>query len=154
MPGKGSPKGKRNSKGRTGQAFAKFGPSKRAKYLKLLRKGNHRCTSARGVGVSIELVRLYRHQFPDFVGQEEAAESEACGLVEDALFEAAQLGNVVACQVWLYNREPERWKDKRAIEHTGRDGRPMQIEVVETLVTTRQEATTILDLLKREQNLQ
>src|SRR5499427_9909815 len=85
--------------------FDKFGPTKRAQYLQLLREGNHRSTSARAVGVSHELVRLFKHseQGKDFEDLEVDAEQEACGLVEDALYQAALSGNVVACQVWLYN---------------------------------------------------
>lgn len=99
--------------------FAKFGAKKRAAYLQLLREGNHRCTSARGVGVSPELVRLYRKKYKAFGAEEIAAEEEACGLVEDALFQAAISGNVTACQVFLYNRVPDRWQDKRNVQVSG-----------------------------------
>jgi len=51
---------------------------------------------------------------PKFAAEVERAEMEANETVENALYEAALSGNVVACQVWLYNRTPERWKDKRA----------------------------------------
>jgi hypothetical protein len=51
---------------------------------------------------------------PKFAEEVERAEMEANETVENALFEAAQSGNVVAIQVWLYNRMPDRWKDKRA----------------------------------------
>jgi hypothetical protein len=97
-------------------SFAKFGDKKRDAYLQALRDGNHRYTSARSVGVSAELVRLYRKEFPAFAEEEQQAEAEACGRVEDALFQAALTGNVTACQVWLYNRAPERWKDQRNLK--------------------------------------
>lgn len=39
--------------------------------------------------------------------------------VVDALYKKALAGNVVAMQVWLYNRAPEFWADKRAVAVTG-----------------------------------
>jgi hypothetical protein len=39
-------------------------------------------------------------------------EREANEEVEDALFKAAKKGNVAACKLWLYNRDPQRWKDR------------------------------------------
>jgi hypothetical protein len=93
--------------------FGKFGDNKKAAYLEALRGGNHRYTAARSVGVSAELIRLYRKAFPAFGDEEDEAEKEANGAVENALFQAAVGGNVTAQQVWLYNRCPERWKDQR-----------------------------------------
>lgn len=100
-------------------AFAKFGDEKRDEYLAQLRSGCRRSTAARNVGVSRELVRLYRHATPGFAAEESAAEEEATDRVEDALFKAATAGNVTACQVWLYNRRSERWKDQRNLKVSG-----------------------------------
>src|SRR6202041_71753 len=97
----------------SGPKFGKFGLNKRRAYLKCLREGQSRTTAARAAGVSPELVRLYRHARPGWSAKEDSAEIEASGQVEDALFAAAKGGNVVACQVWLYNRRSERWSDKR-----------------------------------------
>jgi hypothetical protein len=63
------------------------------------------------VRVSNELVRLYRKSHPEFCVEEEEAEREACGHVEDALYQAAVGGNVRACETWLYNRAPDRWRE-------------------------------------------
>jgi len=56
------------------------------------------------------------------------AESDAIGKVENALFEAATSGNVTAMQVYLYNRDPKRWSDKRNIRLSGEGGRPIEVE--------------------------
>jgi len=50
-------------------------------------------------------------------------------IVEDALFDAAESGNVTAIQVYLYNRVPERWADKRNIQMSGPAGGPIQSDV-------------------------
>ncbi len=55
------------------------------------------------------------------------AESDAIGKVENALFEAAISGNVTAIQVYLYNRAPKRWTDKRNIRLAGEGGGPIEV---------------------------
>lgn len=48
------------------------------------------------------------------------AELDANEAVEDALFKAATVDrNVTAIQVWLYNRCPDEWADKRRTNHSG-----------------------------------
>lgn len=78
-------------------------------------------------------VWLYKATDDEFAQLEAEAEMEANELVEDALFRSALGGaltgrtfkngevasesfaapNVTAQQVWLYNRNPERWRDQR-----------------------------------------
>jgi hypothetical protein len=126
--------------------FAKFGPQKRENYLQVLREGARRGEAAKGVGVSAELVRQYRHRFPDFDGQALEAEEMANELVEGALFRSAVNGNVVACQVWLYNRKPEMWADRRNTRHAEEAEGPIDIvrmtsdEQMELLREARDEA--------------
>jgi len=45
--------------------------------------------------------------------QREKLDLERTEEVEAALFEKAKEGHVIACLVWLYNRNPQRWKDLR-----------------------------------------
>jgi hypothetical protein len=99
--------------------FAKFAPDKKADYLQKLREGVSPCTAARAVGVSRQLVRLYRKDHPDFAAEERLAVRESHEQVENALFKEAVAGNVTACQVWLYNRRPGRWADRRNVKLTG-----------------------------------
>lgn len=101
------------------EKFGKFGSNKKEAYLAALREGLRRSTAARSVGVSRELIRQYREAFPGFGKEEEEAEDESCDRVEDSLFRAATGGNVTACQVWLYNRRPGRWKDQRNLKVMG-----------------------------------
>lgn len=94
-------------------SFAKFGKNKREEYFEALRSGCWRYKAARTIGISRELIRMYRELHPEFAIAEQEAEDEANDEIENALFQAAQSGNVTACQVWLYNRRSERWKDQR-----------------------------------------
>ena len=96
--------------------FAKFNEVRQNKYLAALRRGVSRGKAARQSGVSAALVCLYRQAHPEFASVENDAEDEATDAVENALHKAAIAGNVTACQVWLYNRRPERWKDQRNLK--------------------------------------
>jgi hypothetical protein len=100
---------------RNGKPY-KFDTHKKEKFLALLREGSRRGKAAKAVGVTRQTVAEHCRADPDFAAQVSTAEIVADELVEDALYTAAINGNVVACQVWLYNRQPERWKDRRAIK--------------------------------------
>lgn len=52
-------------------------------------------------------------QFRELV---EAARDRADGTMEQVLFEMGKNKNFAAVQMWLYNRQPGRWKDVRRIE--------------------------------------
>lgn len=93
----------------------RFSEPKRERYLELLREGGRRHQSARDVGVQPSTVARFAREHPEFALAIDEAEMEANQIVEDALFQAATSGNVVACQVWLYNRDPDRWMDMRRI---------------------------------------
>lgn len=110
----GRAKGGRNRRGTT-----KFDAVKREAYLAALRTGARRGAAAESVGISRQSVNNYRKAHPEFVREESEAEGEANELVEDALFEAAVSGNTTAIQVWLYNRAPERWQDRRGAREAG-----------------------------------
>lgn len=107
----------------------KFGTIKKERYLKLLREGGRRGASAKTIGIHRETVRAHMKADKDFAKAVNQAETEAHELIEDALFQAALAGNVTAQQVYLYNRMPDKWADRRRLEHTGKPGEPVKIEV-------------------------
>ena len=82
-------------------------------YLEHLKNGHTR-------GYAATLVGLHR--------KTSEAESDAIGKVENALFEAATSGNVTAMQVYLYNRDPKRWTDKRNTRLAGEGGGPIEVK--------------------------
>lgn len=53
---------------------------------------------------------------PNFAEIVEAAKGRADGTIEKTLYEVAKRGNLGAIQMWLYNRQPNRWKDVKRIE--------------------------------------
>ena len=108
----------------------KFGEEKRAEFLALLASGSRRYAAAEKVGISYERVRQVMHGDEGFRQAVDRAEMQANEIVEDSLFQAARSGNVTACQVWLYNRSPDRWKDMRNLQVTGKDGDPLTFRIL------------------------
>lgn len=53
---------------------------------------------------------------PEFADIVAGALSRANASIEEALYAKALAGNVSAMQMWLFNREPDRWRDVKRIE--------------------------------------
>jgi hypothetical protein len=124
----------------------KFNDKKKEAYLENLRDGFRRGAAAESVGVSRVTVFFHKRADPDFAKACEDAEMVAHEIVEDALFNKAAAGDVTACQVWLYNRLPGRWKDKRAIEHSGPGGGPIETRsIINDRAAKYAEAEALLD---------
>ena len=109
----------------------KFGKHKKEEFINLLKEGARRSAACEAIGISRETFRHHYKDHPDFAHQVEQSEMEANELIEDALFQAAMAGNVTAIQVWLYNRNPDRWADKRTskVEMSGKDGKDLTINI-------------------------
>ena len=91
----------------------KFNAERKEAYLERLREGMRRGKAAQAVGVDRSTVWRAVQEDPEFAAAVDQAELDACEIIEDALFESAKKGNVTAQQVWLYNRHPDCWKDRR-----------------------------------------
>lgn len=101
----------------------KFDNIKRDVFLDLLRKGIRRVQACKKVGVTHKTFKTYFDNHPEFADEVSQAEIDANELIEQALYNTALKGNVTAQQVWLYNRCPDRWQDRRNIQiNTGNSG--------------------------------
>ncbi len=122
-------------KGKPGKAGEvhrnKFDSIKKDEYLALLRQGHTRGLAASLVGIHRATVSIHMKKDSGFAEAVSEAESDAIGKVENALFEAAISGNVTAIQVYLYNREPERWADRRNIRLAGEGGGPIEVKEID-----------------------
>ena len=137
-------------KGRENQK--KFDRAKKDEYLGLLREGIRRGQAAQQVGVNPCTVQRHMQRYPSFAEEVSQAEMLANEEVENALYTAAVSGNVTACQVWLYNRLPDAWADRRNIkaEISGVDGGPIQTDMKVILDALNDpEARDALDALSR-----
>jgi hypothetical protein len=91
----------------------KFDAARREIFLDLLRKGIRRTQACKKAGISRPTFNKCMNNNKKFAAEVAQAETDANELVEQAMFNSALKGNVTAQQVWLYNRDPERWSDKR-----------------------------------------
>ncbi len=61
--------------------------------------------------------------------------AKGIGTITNALFQSAKGGNVTAQIFYMKNRQPDKWRDRRHHEVTGKDGKPIEmawtVEVVE-----------------------
>lgn len=121
-----------SSTGKPMRSYAKFGAAKRARYLELIAEGYRFGAAAEAVGISRDTVRTYCNDYPEFAEARARAEMDAAEPVEEALRQNALGGNVVAQQVWLYNRSGDRWRDQRRQQHevSGPGGAPVRVEFV------------------------
>lgn len=107
----------------------KFDQARKDEFLKLLAKGVSRSNACKKVGIHRSTFNAHYKKYPRFREQVLQAEMDANELVEQALFKAALDGNVTAQQVWLYNRCPDRWRDRRNIQWSGDQNNPVRIKL-------------------------
>jgi hypothetical protein len=140
----------------------KFDAERREELLDLLRQGYRRGQACKQVGIHPSTFNGHINKNPKFKTDVMYAEMEANEKVETALYMAA-VGNVkkkiqpnvTACQVWLYNRCPEVWADKRNIGRARpKDGKTPDVslkspedirKVCETLIATMFQEGTAVD---------
>lgn len=108
---------------------SKFDETKKELYIKLILEGKGKVMVARELGVNISTVDRHMTSDPDFKKAVSLAQTEVNQKIENALYEAAMSGNTTAIQVWLYNRDPKRWADRRNIQLAGKDGGPIEVEI-------------------------
>lgn len=92
-----------------------FSPLKKRQLLKLVSEGDTRTAAARKVGVTLRTVNRHIEQYPEFAEAISWCEMEADDEVENALYLAAKSGSVSAIAMWLYNRRPDKWMDRRHV---------------------------------------
>ena len=107
----------------------KFDHIKKAKYLEHISNGHTRGYAATLVGVHRSTIADHMKANKGFADAISEAESDAIAKIENALFEAANSGNVTAIQVFLYNRNPKRWSDRRNIQLAGEGGGPLKVDI-------------------------
>lgn len=91
----------------------KFDSIKKKRYLAYISKGHTRGYAATLVGIHRGTVVNHMNKHQSFANAVSEAEGDASGKVVNALYKEAISGNMTAIQVYLYNRDPEQWRDKR-----------------------------------------
>lgn len=115
-------------------------------YLALLGEGMTKSRAAMEIGMTnmgiTEAMKTDRRFFED-VHQLLATMTDD---VEQALYATALRGNVEAQKFWLTNRDQDNWANRSRVEHTGRNGGPIEIATQATLALK----TMLLDRDTRE----
>ncbi len=91
--------------------------SRRIEFVEYVRDGMGRLRAAMAVGWSPRQLEA-RLREPEFVESIELAAFMQNEAVETTLYRLAIAGNMTAVQMWLYNRDPKRWKDTKRVEIT------------------------------------
>ena len=108
----------------------KFSPRKQKAYLDLIGRGDRRMASARAVGVDPRTVRRHAAKSRAFREKRDDAEMAALERIEDTMYRRAQDGHVGAGIFVLCNRDPQKWRDVKAIEVSGPGGGAIPYEQV------------------------
>jgi hypothetical protein len=110
-------------------------------FIELVANGIHPVNAGIHVGWS-PMKTKSKLSDPDFADMVSGACDRANATIEEALYAKAAAGNVSAIQMWLFNREPDRWRDVKRIEV--RSEHKIEIGVVESV------KVGVLDLLRSE----
>jgi hypothetical protein len=100
------------------------------RFIELIAVGCHPVNAGIQVGWSPAKTKkqMKDAEFNDIVT---GALERANATVEEALYAKAISGNVSAIQMWLFNREPDRWRDVKRIEV--RSEHRVQVGMVESV---------------------
>jgi len=80
---------------------------------------------AEKLGISKNTFYIYVKKYSDFRDALKRGKAPVDQMVENALFKKALSGDITAMIFWLKNRRPDKWRDKKDVEHSG----SLQIEV-------------------------
>lgn len=78
----------------------------------------------KAVGYTHDAVKIFQHQ----------------GTVIEAPYREHIAPDTTAAIFWLKNRRPDLWRDRQQHEHSGPDGKPMQVEDVSDIEAARRVA--------------
>lgn len=106
---------KQASTGRFLSGYA-FTEKKKHEFLGLIENGTGIMQACKAVGVSYKSFHYQREVDPEFADAFWESTRSRDDAVENALYQSALGGNVGAIAMWLFNRQPDRWRDKRQIQ--------------------------------------
>lgn len=107
---------------------ARFDTDRKARFCEFIAKGYGRTKACEKIGITRQTFSKHYQRNETFRKAVIDAESSANDVVEMALYKTAIDGNVTAQQVWLYNRSPDRWMDRRNLRISGDQVAPIKIE--------------------------
>lgn len=135
---------------------SKYKPECENQALILAEKGFTDADMAEVFGVTEQTLNNWKKKFPQFFESLKKGKKIADQKVVQSLYQRAlgyshpdvhissyegdiTVTNIIkhyppdtaACFIWLKNRDPENWKDKHEHELTGKDGKPIPVQIVD-----------------------
>lgn len=101
---------------------SKFSQDTADRILSALRAGNTRTASALYVGVDYSTLKRWSDRNAEFRAALDRAEAEAEVRYVAVLAKAANEGDTGAAKWWLERRRSEDWRERKELQHTGKDG--------------------------------
>ena len=92
------------------------------KVEKLAAGGRTEKEIAESIGIGYSTLQKKKTEFKEFIGAIKKGQAKAISAVENSLFLEATDGNTTAMIFFLKNRNPEFWKDRHEVEHSGEVG--------------------------------
>lgn len=90
------------------------------------RNGLSMADIAANMGIRHETLCAYRKR-SDKIDNALRVNREVADLrIENALYQSALKGNVIAQKYWLTNRKPSEWREKTEVQHSGMVERPLK----------------------------
>lgn len=113
--------------------MSKLTPKKRESFLAALMDGESVTSAAKSIGLSRQA--LYRTRLGDEKFAADWDDAVECGTdcLEDEAVKRARDGSDTLLIFMLKARRPEKFKDRVANEHTGRDGGPIETREAKSL---------------------
>src|SRR3982750_1086440 len=71
------------------------------------------------LNVSVPTINAWKKDHPEFLKSIQEQRQELDREIAYALYRAARAGDVKAMLAWLRNRDPENWRDRREVTHSG-----------------------------------
>ena len=107
----------------------KYTPIKQQATLGLLAAGWTRAEIAKVLDVDVTTIFRTIKNHPDLATQAQTIASTHDAHVETALLKNALTGNLGAQIFWLTNRQKERWRNVWKYEHSGDNGKPIEMDI-------------------------
>lgn len=107
---------------------------RRLEFADLVRQGTPHLIAAMSIGWTPRQLRRAMED-PEFLEMLDDAAEYANQTIEQRLYVLAAMGNMQAVQMWLFNRDPKRWRDVKRVEITqNTEGQERVIEATKQAV--------------------
>jgi len=122
---------------------SKYLPTFANECIEFMAQGYSLTAFAGEIGVSRETVYEWERSIPEFSDAVKKARAKRVGALERGLLTQENGPSVTARIFALKNACPDEWREKQQVEHTGKDGGPIETKDVSMLEAARRIAFTL-----------